>query len=112
MTPLSQTVIPGDNDEEMKEGLQFCLAVMYTPQSKALLPRQWNDNNVFVLRYLPEGTLSTAMTPLDISLLYLGKLIIKRILGQSVTNLEPSQSQTVKPGLPRYVFITFLPISC
>ncbi|KAM0487944.1 hypothetical protein ACHAP7_001762 [Fusarium lateritium] len=72
---------------------------IYISRRKGLLQFQ----HVFVLRYFPEGTQSTATASPNIFLLYLGILLIELILGQSVTSFESSQSQAVEPGLPRHV---------
>ncbi|KIL84908.1 hypothetical protein FAVG1_11778 [Fusarium avenaceum] len=72
---------------------------IYVSRKKGLLQFQ----HVFVLRYFPEGTQSTATTSPNIFLLYLGIILIELILGQSVTNLGSSQSQIVGTGLPRHV---------
>jgi hypothetical protein len=72
---------------------------IYVSRRKGLLQFQ----HIFVLRYFPEGTQSTAMTSPNIFLLYLGILLIELILGRSVTTLESSLSQTVGTSLPRHV---------
>jgi hypothetical protein len=69
---------------------------IYVSRRKGLLQLQ----HVFVLKYFPKGTQSTATTPPNIFLLYLGILLIELILGQSVTNFESSQSQQERTCLP------------
>ncbi|KAM0549446.1 hypothetical protein ACHAPJ_009432 [Fusarium lateritium] len=61
--------------------------------------------HAFVLRHFPEQAKPAPPTPslTDPFMLYLGIILIELILGQSITNLDSTQNQTLESGLPRHV---------
>ncbi|KAF5672516.1 hypothetical protein FHETE_3650 [Fusarium heterosporum] len=73
---------------------------IYVCRKKGLLQFQ----HVFVLRYFPECIQSSAPTTSpNLFLLYLGILLIELILGQSMPDIDSSQTHGREPSLPGYI---------